>query len=167
MMEKVGGTDYSMSVLKIKDENGNWISIPALNSDVNRDSVAMAIPTLMEWMGDADSPFATLDGSPIPIGLMATGSYVGTGDVVELTFDFEPKLVLIKNVGSSDAANVAILFRNDTHSFVITYETMMGSFPMDWSDSGVSFGRAGISSRFDYYMGMEGVTYNYIAFGVG
>lgn len=156
-----------MSVLKVKDKNGKWVSIPALNSDVNESSIKAAIPSLIKCMEDTDSPFVTLEGKSIPIGRVATGSYVGTGagsstpnTEVRLTFDFKPHLILIKTLGSGNGINLAILLRPDTFGFGITSPTSI--FRIEWLDDGVSFANRG---SYGWEMNTEGTTYNYIAIG--
>lgn len=105
-----------MSILKIKDKDGNWVEIPSLNVSVNRKSVSTAIPSLVEYIKDSDSPFLALNGEAIPIGRIAMGTYTGDGtygktdkedNSIILTFDFEPKIVFVSaTTAGSDSSGV-------------------------------------------------------------
>lgn len=149
-----------MPVLKIRDENGNWIPIPNINTEVNEASIRGAIPSLIKCIGGANSPLVTLDGESIPIGRVSTGSYVGTGvgvgASVSLTFDFEPQLILV-----CDTKGVLVMVRPNARGISI-WSTSINNFPTYWTDDGVSY-----STVYDWAMNTEGTTYNYVAIGLG
>ena len=160
-----------MSVLKIRDENGNWVSVPTINSEVNEASIKGAIPSLIKCIGGANSPLVTLDGESIPIGRISTGSYVGTGTgitqgSVSLAFDFKPQMVLIKSSVSGNGASLSILLRPDTTRFVLygTSAPINSYSGVEWTDEGVSFSSVG---DYGQHMNIEGTTYNYVAIGLG
>lgn len=166
-------TRNGLSLLKIKDGNGNWVNIPEINSEVDENSIKAAIPTLLKLVGGEDFSITTLEGDVVPIRRMATGTYVGTAiaggkNEVRLTFDFKPHLIFIKSPSAYSGGNSAILLRPDTCALVIrrtNASTPITYFDgIEWLDDGVYFSNV-YNSSFDYYMNDASTTYNYVAIG--
>lgn len=95
---------------------------------------------------------------------IATGSYVGTGQSYNvdyynsLTFDFEPKLVILANAYSYNGQPMHVIFQNPVKS-AIYFE----SLTVAWTGNTVSWYSS--SSKADYQLNTSGKTYYYIAIG--
>lgn len=134
-----------MSILRIKDKDGKWVEIPSLNVEVNRKSVRAAIPSLVEYIKDSNSPFVALDGESIPIERMVTGTYAGTGtygegNPVVLTFDFKPKIVWVaeKNPQSGIGAAQTCMLNGVTTAFYDRASTH-SVLSVRWEGNSVSY----------------------------
>lgn len=80
-----------MPILRIKDENGNWIPIPSIKGD--KGDTPYVGDNENWWVGGVDTGVKV---SP----RIVTGSYVGTGNsTFALAFDFVPKCILITGNG--------------------------------------------------------------------
>ena len=118
-----------------------------------------------------------VQGNPITIGTqIATGSYVGTGtygasNPNTLTFDFEPKLVLIANMHDGVSSTI---FSLDYEIMVNPIEWMSGGYTsssnssynnkVTWSGNEVSWYGTGNFSNMAYLQKNEsGTTFYYIA----
>lgn len=111
------------------------------------------------------------------LGRVVTGSYVGTGtfgiaNKNSLTFDFQPKIVLI-SVGCHDQFRKGAMFMyGQTQSTIIneggSYSTTQGHISLSWFGTGVSWyddyhnvpGSGG-----EYQLNGSGLTYYYTAIG--
>lgn len=156
-----------MSILRIKDKDGNWVEIPSLNVEVNRKSVRAAIPTLVEYIKDSNSPFVALDGESIPIGRIASGAYRGTGaygegNSVVLTFDFEPKIVWVTEIDSTyGGADHICMFQGISSA---RFETVNAHKPVTviWGGNSVYFYSTETST---YQLNGSGKGYAYYVIG--
>ena len=85
----------SISILQVKDENGNWIPIPAIKGDKGdpgKDGLTPFIGANGNWyIGTLDTGVKAVSDVQV-----ATGSYQGTGNnTIVLSFNFVPKCILI------------------------------------------------------------------------
>ncbi len=104
----------------------------------------------------------------LPGAQIATGSYVGTGtygssNPKSLTFDFEPKFVLIFGSGSGSSAAFAFLsFLSQTGSAVQINSTVAGTLPASWVGNTVTWYS---TTSANLQMNETNVTYSYISLG--
>ena len=149
----------SLSILKIKDKDGNWIPIEAIRGEDGADGLTPYIKYATWWIGDIDTGVrAEVQEST----LMATGSYVGTGstDAAALHFDFVPKLVILMpylSIFAKGCGSVSFGTYNETGLSYPTYATAKSGVYATFSDNSVSI--QGLNTA--------GTTYSYIAIGNG
>ena len=153
----------SVSILKIKDKDGNWIPIESIRGENGADGLTPYIKNATWWIGDIDTGVrAEVQESKF----MATGSYVGTGDSTTLTFDFEPNLLIISYPTTSSSPFLGILLRGSScvtafykgSNGIVDYATVSATTfeeVVTFSENSVSFTG----------FGEVDVTYRYVAIG--
>lgn len=161
-------------VLRVKDKDGNWASIKTIQGETPY------IKYATWWIGGIDTG---IRAEAQESSMMATGSYVGTGTYGEnnptiLTFDFEPKLLLITH-SSSTTINpflgifikgrpygIAFVGGDSVEGFGGYYSTMWGAVNLSavtFSDNSVSISHNESGRQFN-----DGaLTYHYVAIGNG
>lgn len=169
----------SSSILRVKDKNGNWISIPAIRGDTPY------IKNGTWWIGEEDT------GVIVGGAMVATGSYVGTGTYgtvngtaqpTTLTFNFEPQLVVIAMANKGGYTDVVgLLIKGMPYSINFgagedvsvdlssvvrhTYDNAL----LDIQGASVTFSARSVSILSNVFrekqFNASGVTYYYVAIG--
>lgn len=161
-------------VLRVKDKDGNWASIKTIQGETPY------IKYATWWIGGIDTG---IRAEAQESAMMATGSYVGTGtsganNPTILTFDFEPKFLIITH-NSSGVIDpfLGIFIKGRPHGIVFIdgesvsgfgdyYSTMWGAMSFSsvtFSDNSVSIIHDEAGRQFN-----EGSrTYHYVAIGNG
>ena len=160
-----------MSILKIKDKDGNWVEIPSLNVSVNRKSVRAAIPTLVEYIEGYDSPYIALDGEPVPIVRMAKGTYDGAGvyginNPTILAFDFVPQIVWVSEKSTSYAGGChQICLLNGMTSAMYHMATKIDTISVEWKGNTVEFYNTDATEGASRQFNASGAKYVFYAIG--
>lgn len=160
----------SSSILRVKDKNGNWISIPAIRGDTPY------IKNGTWWIGEEDT------GVIVGGAMVATGSYVGTGtsgpaNPITLTFDFEPKFLMVSHTVSgttNDFLGIFIKGRSTSINFKQTSDSTDENYvgvnvtgsTVTFLDNSVSFYNGTGSYSFPApQFNCVNITYYYVAIG--
>ena len=181
---ELGAGSYTFYMMKHSEYSDYYLCIGNEDADVP----AYEVTTTAEWVTAGEITYvhgatrdAYTDGvtedfdSYVYLGVpfqnmptaarIATGSYTGTGTYGEsnpcsLTFDFEPKLVLVQT-DSTSGRYILPMIRGVTSTGPVCNASAVEMVNITWADNGVSW--YGSSAKYQY--NTSGSTYHYIAIG--
>ena len=112
---------------------------------------------------DFNADNAKIDAAIAGAARIACGTYrgigtFGTGNPVRLSFDFEPKLVIVSGAGGTNLQYLNVLFHSPSTSCRIPDEYLT----VTWTENGLRwYSVQNASAQMNY----NGSTYHYAAFG--